>query len=302
MTAAGRRRAAPRARRGPSVERLGEAGRAPLARGVERDRLRALPARRRRRLRRPPSACRWRSGRRRARPARSGSRRRPARRAARASSKAISPTVSVPVLSRQTTSTRARPSTAGSCCTSTLRRVSCTADRRKATDVSSTRPSGTRPTTPAAERMTTSRQPWSPTVRHCDQIAIGRATDDDPGDVGQQGVDRLLDLGAGARELPCVSSDPVDVGVGPDLARVVAARPGDDARAGHDVVALVVGDGVGLAGQVGLVELEPGARDERAVGGHLVTGAQLDEVVLHDLASSARRAPRRRARPAWSGR
>ena len=40
-----------------------------------------------------------------------------------------------------------------------LRRVSCTADRRKATDVRSTRPSGTSPTTPAAERMTTSASP-----------------------------------------------------------------------------------------------------------------------------------------------
>ena len=65
------------------------------------------------------------------------------------SSNTISPSVSVPVLSRHTTSTRARPSTAGSSCTSTLRRASVTAATPKATLVSSTRPSGTIPTTPA---------------------------------------------------------------------------------------------------------------------------------------------------------
>ena len=46
-------------------------------------------------------------------------------------SNAMSPSVRVPVLSRQTTSTRARPSTAGSSCTSTLRRARRDARRRR---------------------------------------------------------------------------------------------------------------------------------------------------------------------------
>ncbi len=91
-------------------------------------------------------------------------------------SKRISPSVSVPVLSTQMTSTRARPSTAGSSCTSACRRVSCTAASRNASVVSTTRPSGTRPTMPAAVRSTTWRQPSSEIARHCDQAEIGSIT------------------------------------------------------------------------------------------------------------------------------
>ena len=68
------------------------------------------------------------------------------------------PSVSVPVLSKQTTSTRASPSTAGSSWTSTLRRASVTAATPKATLVSSTRPWGTMPTIPATVPLTASRQ------------------------------------------------------------------------------------------------------------------------------------------------
>ena len=59
-----------------------------------------------------------------------------------ASSNTMSPSVSVPVLSRQIRSTRARPSTAGSSCTSTLWFASRTAPTAKAMLVMSTRPSG----------------------------------------------------------------------------------------------------------------------------------------------------------------
>ena len=72
-------------------------------------------------------------------------------------SKAIVPSVSVPVLSKQTTSTRARPSTAGSCCTRTRRRASVTAAAPKATLVSSTRPCGTMPTSAATVEVAPSR-------------------------------------------------------------------------------------------------------------------------------------------------
>ena len=66
------------------------------------------------------------------------------------------PSVSVPVLSKQTTSTRASPSTAGSSWTSTLRRASVTAATPKATLVSSTSPWGTMPTRPATVPLTAS--------------------------------------------------------------------------------------------------------------------------------------------------
>ena len=67
--------------------------------------------------------------------------------------------VSVPVLSAHTTSTRARPSMAGSSCTRHCRRPSRTTPTAKATDVISTRPSGTIGTNAPTIRSTASRQP-----------------------------------------------------------------------------------------------------------------------------------------------
>ncbi len=64
-------------------------------------------------------------------------------------SSASRPSVSVPVLSMHSTSTRARPSTAGSSCTSTRRRASRTTATENAIDVSRTSPSGTIATVPA---------------------------------------------------------------------------------------------------------------------------------------------------------
>ena len=73
-------------------------------------------------------------------------RRPPSRIAAPASgwepSKTMSPPVRVPVLSRQMTSTRARPSTAGSSFTSTCRLASLAAPTANAIEVTSTSPSG----------------------------------------------------------------------------------------------------------------------------------------------------------------
>ena len=67
------------------------------------------------------------------------------------------PSVSVPVLSRHTTSTRASPSTAGSCCTRTRRRARVTAATPKATLVSSTSPCGTMPTSAATVLVSAAR-------------------------------------------------------------------------------------------------------------------------------------------------
>ena len=95
---------------------------------------------------------------RRARPARlrCRGRRRP-RRAARRRRRPERPSVSVPVLSMHSTSTRASPSTAGSSWTSTRRRASRTTPTANATLVSSTRPSGTIATVPATAPRRASR-------------------------------------------------------------------------------------------------------------------------------------------------
>ncbi len=68
------------------------------------------------------------------------------------------PSVSVPVLSRHTVSTRASPSIAGSSCTRHRLRPSRMTPTAKATEVSSTRPSGTIGTIPPTIRRTASRQ------------------------------------------------------------------------------------------------------------------------------------------------
>ena len=75
-------------------------------------------------------------------------------------SNAIVPSVRVPVLSRHTTSTRASPSTAGSCCTRTRRRASVTAAAPKAMLVSRTSPCGTMPTSAATVEVAPWRAVW----------------------------------------------------------------------------------------------------------------------------------------------
>ena len=112
---------------------------------------RRQPVGSRERLGRWPAGWRWGSGRR--RPGRQGRRRPPPSRSLvlglDSSCTARSPAVSVPVLSKQITSTRARVSTAGSSWTSTWRRPRRTTPTAKATLVSSTSPSGTMATVPA---------------------------------------------------------------------------------------------------------------------------------------------------------
>nr|WP_233517743.1 hypothetical protein [Geodermatophilus sp. LHW52908] len=62
-------------------------------------------------------------------------------------------------MSRHTTSTRASASTADSSCTSVCLRARVTVASRKASVVSSTRPSGTMPTSAPTVPVTASRQP-----------------------------------------------------------------------------------------------------------------------------------------------
>ena len=68
------------------------------------------------------------------------------------------PAVSVPVLSMQSTSTRASPSTAGSSCTSTLRFASRRTATANARLINRTSPSGTIATVPATAPRTAMRQ------------------------------------------------------------------------------------------------------------------------------------------------
>lgn len=82
----------------------------------------------------------------------------------RSSVTSMPPSVRVPVLSRQTVSTRASPSIAGSSCTRTCLRPSRITPIAKATEVSSTRPSGTIGTIPPTVRATESLKPCSLTT------------------------------------------------------------------------------------------------------------------------------------------
>lgn len=76
----------------------------------------------------------------------------------RTSSTSIDASVSVPVLSRQTVSTRASPSMAGSSCTRHCFLPSRTTPTAKASEVSSTRPSGTMGTRPPTMRRIASEK------------------------------------------------------------------------------------------------------------------------------------------------
>ena len=121
-----------------------------------------------------------------------------ARPAARSSGTARSPSVSVPVLSRQITSTRARVSTAGSSWTSTWRRPRRTTPTAKATLVSSTSPSGTMATIPATAPLTASRTAVLQAQLADEQQ--DRRRDHRPGDVLEDLVDAGPQLRAGQGE------------------------------------------------------------------------------------------------------
>ena len=89
------------------------------------------------------------------------------------------PSVRVPVLSVQSTSTLARPSTAGSSWTKTLCLASRTTATAKATLVSSTRPSGTIPTVPAAAPLMASENFEEPVMaRTNSSAAVGTIAHD----------------------------------------------------------------------------------------------------------------------------
>ena len=115
-----------------------------------------------------------------------------------------------------------------------------------------------------------------------------RSDDDEaPADVAQQGVDALHQLRAGLREALRLGGQPLGVGVGPDGGRLEAAGAGDDDRAGQHLGPRSLVDGVRLAGQERLVDLQAvrgDAPDRRRAPGR------------PPAAAPGRRAPPRRPR------
>ncbi|GAA3096907.1 hypothetical protein GCM10020254_47760 [Streptomyces goshikiensis] len=73
------------------------------------------------------------------------------------------------------------------------------------------------------------------------------------------------------------------VGLAADLGGGEGAAAGDDEGAGHDGVAGLLQDGVGLAGEQGLVDLQAVGLADGAVDDDLVAGAEFDDVVEDDL-------------------
>ena len=220
-------------------------------------------------------------------------------RAARRGRTRCSPSVSVPVLSKQTTSTRANPSTAGSSWTSTLRRARVTAATPKATLVSSTRPWGTMPTMPATVPLTASRQSSSGVVLADEQEHGDR--EDRPGDVAQDQVDAVHELGSCELEAAGLGGELAGVGVVADGRRLEAARARDHEAAGEHRFAGLLVDRIRLAGEQRLVDLaarRSPARCRRWRSGHR-SGARRGRRARRRPPRP--RAPRRRARRATRG-
>src|SRR5699024_9218891 len=105
----------------------------------------------------------------------------------------------------------------------------------------------------------------------------------DPGDVAQDRVDAVFDLGVGSRERLHLGGEPDGVGVMAHGARLEQATPGDHCGPGEDLVATGFGDRVRFAGQVGLVDLEALGARQLTVGGNLIAGGQLDQIVEDHL-------------------
>ena len=185
------------------------------------------------------------------------------------------PSVSVPVLSMQSTSTRARPSTAGSSCTSTrlLRQAD---DRRRRTrcEVSSTSPSGTIATVPAtapdiASRQLVVRLQLAPEQQRGRRHDRERHVHEDPVDAGAELRPRE---GEAARLL----GQPHGVGVarrrrsrGSGAGPAATNEPDSTSSPGR------LADGVGLAGEERLVDLERRRRSSTSPSTTIcVAGAQ----------------------------
>ena len=196
------------------------------------------------------------------------------------SSNTISPSVSVPVLSRHTTSTRARPSTAGSSCTNTLRRANVTAATMNATLVSNTRPFGHHPHDPG-DRAT--QRFVELVVAELTPDEQRRRRDQHPRDDAEDRVDALHQLGAGELEPTGLGRQLPRVRVAADTGGLEAAGTRDHEAAGQHLVVGRLVERVALTGEQRLVDLETARRPDHAVTRDLVARPQLEQLVDDDV-------------------
>ena len=192
------------------------------------------------------------------------------------------PVVRVPVLSVARTVTRASVSTAASCCTSTWLRPSRITATAWARLSSSTRPCGTRATTPATDPTSESRHDSSsPTQR--DEEQQRRHRHDEPRDDLQDAVDATGQLRAWRVVAPGLARQAGGVGVVADRRGAGPTRSRHDEAARHQLVAGGLGHGVGLAGEQRLVDGHPAGGDHLGIDGDLVAGTDLEHVVEHHV-------------------
>ena len=102
----------------------------------------------------------------------------------------------------------------------------------------------------------------------------------------QDDVDPAPQLAVGQLEPASLLGELGGVGVGADVDRAVEARAGRHERARQHLVVLVLLDGVALAGEQRLVELEARRGEHIAVDHDLVTRAEFKDVIGHDLADT----------------
>ena len=106
---------------------------------------------------------------------------------------------------------------------------------------------------------------------------------DRPRHVPQDPVDARPELRADQGEPPRLIGQPHRVGVGPDGGGAVAPRAGHDERSRADLVPRGLADGIGLAGQQGLVHLEAVGPEHLAVDDDLVARHRVHDVVEDEV-------------------
>ena len=195
--------------------------------------------------------------------------------------------VSVPVLSAHTTSTRARPSMAGSSLTRHCRRPSrITPDRERDRRHQHQALGHHRD-----QRAHHAQHRRAPTRIGGEQLGVdgqqpGR--DQQVGDELQDLVDAAAQFGIHQRELAGLLGKLGGVGLSADLGGSVGTAAGDDEAARHHLVACVFRDRVGLAGEQRFVDLEVGLLDDLTVDDDLIAGPELDDVVENHLVGQYR--------------
>ena len=117
-----------------------------------------------------------------------------------------------------------------------------------------------------------------------ERIAEHRTENDDQPDQGvEQAVDRPLQRGPGVPKRTRLSGHPRGEATLADRGHAVRAGAFHDERAGKHLLPGYTSDGLGLAGQDGLIEAKVGGRQDRAVGDHLIAGLNDHHVVDHEL-------------------